>query len=112
MTAFLAKGWDVCQPVATRPYDLTVEPPEGGRILKAQVKTIRERADRPAYLIIQARNHAKQAYPTSDVDLIVGVDGRDVYVIENDGKQSEFWTKKSEPKWTKLNENDDVEAIV
>lgn len=102
-TAFLANGWDVSEPVATRPYDLIVEPPEGGRMLKVQVKTCRERPDRPGWLVLQARNHAKQPYPESDVDLIVGVYGRDVFVIKNDGIQVEYWTKKDHPKWPRLN---------
>lgn len=103
-SALLAKGYGVSEPMVDEGYDFVVYDKEKGKFLKAQVKTIFHRTDKKSdYYVVFARRGKKRAYTKEEADVLIGVYGNEVYLIENIGNQ-EYWSKPHEAntKWEQL----------
>jgi hypothetical protein len=102
-TALLANGFEVSQPIAPEVYDLIVRNPLTNDYSRVQVKTARVRDDRDGAIVIYARKGNGDPYTPEECDLIVGVNGPDVYMFPCVGN-AEYWSTpgNAEAKWTLL----------
>lgn len=102
-TALLANGFEVAQPIAPEVYDLLVRNPATNDYSRVQVKTARVREDRDGAIVVYARKGNGEAYTPDDCDMIVGVNGGDVYIFPCRGI-SEYWSNpnSASDKWTLL----------
>lgn len=107
--ALLAAGFEVAMPIQPESYDLITRDPDTKETAYYQVKTARVREDRDGYIVVNARQGKNGIYPKDEVDYIIGVHGRDVYVFDN-REIKEYWTSPNsiEKKWTLL--DDDIHA--
>ena len=92
-SALMRNGYTVLEPQTVESYDCVVVPP-AGKFLKAQIKTIQIRHDRGGALVVSSKKGDGTPYAVSEVDVIVGVDGNNVYVIPNTG-QGEYWANNA-----------------
>jgi len=104
MTALLANGYTVLEPIVAEPFDLAVTKRGNSEIKRVQVKTIVERTrDGIDYYVIRGTRGNGRAYDEHDADYMIGVaDGR-VFMTEN-RCLSEYWARKDRvtEKWTEL----------
>jgi hypothetical protein len=102
ITRLIENGYVTHEPTTREPYDLLVETPDG-RYLKAQVKTAYVRDDRDGAIVVYARKNSGKAYTRAEADVIIGVYGTDVYLIDN-AEHGEYWatTRSIGERWTLL----------
>lgn len=102
ITALLANGWEVAEPTAPETYDLVARVP-GGEWQTFQVKTCHTRKDRNGAVVVYAKKSDGTPYMPSECDWLVGINGSDVYLIENRGI-GEYWAtpNNAAEKWTLL----------
>lgn len=96
----LKKNYEVAEPVDTKPYDILISK-DGVNWLKAQIKTLLYREDKQSFVLFATKGNNKR-YTKSEVDVFLGVYGDEVVIIENNGKNREFWSKTLDKKWEKL----------
>lgn len=107
MTALLAAGYEVADPVAAEVYDLVAKEPETGEWRTFQVKSLRFRADKGGegggYYVLNGTRNNGEAYGPPDVDYMIGVAGDACYLVPCTG-QSEYWATAGaiDEKWRKL----------
>lgn len=102
--ALMSNGWAVAGPTVDELYDLVARDPSTGEFKTLQVKTIRRRTDRKNEKVIYATNGKGEPYTPDACDLIVGVEGADVYLVPCSGLR-EYWCKdgtEDRRGWTKL----------
>jgi hypothetical protein len=102
ITRLIENGYVTHEPTTREPYDLLVETPDG-RYLKAQVKTAYVRDDRDGAIVVYARKNSGKAYTRAEADVIIGVYGMDVYLIDN-AEYGEYWatTRSIGDRWRLL----------
>jgi hypothetical protein len=116
MTALLAAGYEVAEPVATEPYDLVAKEPDTGEWRTFQVKTLRYRDDKGGaggYYVLNGTRNNGATYGPPDVNYMIGVLGNVCYLVECTG-QYEYWAAADEidRKWRKLPAKmNEVEAV-
>lgn len=106
MTALLAAGYEVAEPVAAESYDLVAKEPGTGVWRTFQVKTLRYRDDKGGdggYYVLNGTRNNGVAYGPPDVDYMIGVAGDACYLVPCTG-QSEYWAAAGaiDEKWRKL----------
>lgn len=114
MTALLAAGYEVAEPVAAESYDIVAKEAGTGEWRTFQVKTLRLRTDkgRPYYVLNGTRNSG-DVYRRADADYFIGVVDGAVYLVENT-EQSEYWAAVDgvDGKWRRLAVNmNEAEAV-
>jgi hypothetical protein len=98
--ALLANGFGVAKPVYEDTHDLVITTP-AGELLRAQVKSIYLRLDKPSpYYVVYSRKHNGSPYTVEEAQIIIGVYHNEVYLIKNIENQ-EYWSKPEEAdkKW-------------
>ena len=103
-TALVANGYEVAEPVVDEPYDLLIrKTDEETNWNRVQVKTCRVREDRGNSVVIYAKKNNGNPYTRADCDLLIGVEGENVYIFPCEG-HGEYWATESGvgEKWTKL----------
>lgn len=103
MSALVAKGLEVSQPITPESYDLSTRDPETGETKYYQVKTAKIREKRGGYIIVDATKGRGGIYKKSEVDYIIGVLGSRVYVFPN-REIKEYWVSPDsiDEKWELL----------
>ncbi|UYZ12173.1 group I intron-associated PD-(D/E)XK endonuclease [Brevibacillus sp. WF146] len=106
MTALLAAGYEVAEPVAAETYDLVAKEPGTGEWRTFQVKTLRYRDDKGGaggYYVLNGTRNNGETYEPGAVDYMIGVLGNVCYLVECTG-QSEYWAAADaiDGKWRKL----------
>lgn len=106
MTALLANGWEVAEPVAPEPYDLVARPPEQNDWIRIQVRTAHVRKDRDNAIVVYGRKNGGKPFTPNDCDYIAGVHGDTVYLFECTGL-TEYWATETtaREKWTVIQAN-------
>jgi hypothetical protein len=102
-TALLANGWDVCEPVAPRRFDLVAKPPNAKHWVQIQVKTARERTDRNGEVVVYAKKNNGKPYTLDEAEYIIGIYNGEVYLIPN-RSIGEYWVSPEliNKKWQHL----------
>lgn len=106
ITALLANGYTVLEPIAPEPFDLAFRKPGDKRTYYAQVKTVFKR-DETRYggewLIVRGTKNNGKIYTRDEADYFIAVWQGDVYIFPN-SELTEYWSRPSEigEKWTKL----------
>lgn len=98
ITALIANGYEVAEPVVAESYDLLVR--KNGETARVQVKTCRTREDRDAVIVHAKRNNG-EPYTVKDCDYLVGVLDDEVYMFECRGV-SEYWVRQDQIGWKRL----------
>lgn len=104
MSALLANGYTVLEPIVAEPYDLAITKRGDREIKRVQVKTIFERErNGHNYYVIQGKRGNGQPYDAEDADLMVGVLNGRVYMTPN-RSIAEYWcnAESVSEKWTEL----------
>lgn len=104
MSALLANGYTVLEPIVAEPYDLAITKRGDREIKRVQVKSIFERErNGHTYYVIQGKRGNGQPYDEDDADIMVGVLNGRVFMTPNRCK-SEYWTNAESvtEKWTEL----------
>ncbi|QHZ58634.1 hypothetical protein M655_025030 [Brevibacillus sp. NSP2.1] len=106
MTALLAAGYEVADPVAAEVYDLVAKEPGSGEWQTFQVKSLRFRADKggdSGYYVLNGTRNSGETYGPDEVDYMIGVAGDACYIVPCTG-QSEYWAAAGaiDEKWRKL----------
>ena len=104
ITAFLAAGWKVLEPIVPDTYDLALTQDASHEIVKVQVKMIAKRERNGVwYYVIKGRRNTGNPYTLEETDLFAGIVDGKVYVTEN-RVQSEYWVKvdEADEKWQRL----------
>lgn len=104
ITAFLAAGWKVLEPIVPDTYDLAITQDASHEIVKVQVKMIAKRERNGVwYYVIKGRRNTGNPYTLDETDLFAGIVDGKVYVTEN-RVQSEYWVKvdEADEKWQRL----------
>jgi hypothetical protein len=94
ITRLIENGYVTHEPTTREPYDMLVWSPVAERYLKAQVKTVQIREDRENTPIIYARKNNGQPYTREEADVIIGVQGTDVFLLTN-REIGEYWRPKN-----------------
>lgn len=104
VTAFLAAGWKVLEPIVPDTYDYALTLDGSNRIYKVQVKMIAKRERNGVwYYVIKGRRNTGNPYSTMETDYFAGIVDGKVYMTEN-RVQSEYWCKidEADERWTRL----------
>lgn len=103
MTALLANGWEVAEPVAPESYDLVARAPDAADWVRIQVRTANVRRDRDNAIVVSGRKKDGKPFTPDDCEYIAGVLDDTVYLIECIG-QSEYWatSETAQSKWLVL----------
>lgn len=104
ITALLANGWTVAEPVAPEPFDLIAIPPgKKSQAVRIQVKTARVRPERSNSVVVFAKKNNGESYTLDDCDAFITVLDGDVYYFDN-REISEYWCgfDRLDEKWIKL----------
>ncbi len=106
MTALLAAGYEVADPVAAEVYDLVAKEPETGEWRTFQVKSLRYRADKGGdggYYVLNGTRNSGETYGPGEVDYMIGVLDDACYLVPCTG-QTEYWAAAGaiDEKWRKL----------
>lgn len=103
ITALLANGWDVAEPIAPRRFDLVALPPGGKRWVQIQVKTARQRKDRNGEIVVYAKKNNGEPYTLDEAEYIIGIYENMVYIFPNRGI-GEYWVRPEliDKVWTHL----------
>lgn len=107
MTALLAAGYEVADPVASEVYDLVAKEPETGEWRTFQVKSLRYRADKGGegggYYVLNGTRNSGETYGPDEVDYMIGVLDGACYLVPCTG-QTEYWASAGaiDGKWRKL----------
>lgn len=102
--ALLANGYLISEPLAPDTMDFVIKKKEEPGWKTVQVKSIYYRTDKNKdYYVVYSRKGDKTCYTPAEVDVIVGVYGDEIYLIDNIGNQ-EYWSQPHQAplKWTKL----------
>lgn len=99
----MANGYEVSEPIAPEVYDVLIRKPDTNEYFRVQVKTARVREDRDGAIVVYARKGSGEPYTADDCDLIIGVNGKNVYMFPCVGT-SEYWATpaNASEKWTLL----------
>lgn len=104
ITALLANGYDVLEPVVPGAYDLGVTKPRGNRLIRAQCKTALYREkDGIAYYVTRGKRKNGRVYTKEEVDVFIVTVNDEVYAFDN-REISEYWTRVDavDETWTKM----------
>jgi len=103
ITALMANGYEVAEPVVAEPYDLLLRREGNGKTYRAQVKTCRVREDRGGAIVVYAKRNNGEPYTKEDCDFIIGVLDDEVYMFECRGV-GEYWVTSEtiNEYWTKV----------
>lgn len=103
MTALLANGWDVSEPVSPRRFDLVIKPPNSTEWVQAQVKTARQRQDRNGEIVVYAKKNNGEVYTVDEAKYLIGIYNGEVFIFEN-REITEYWVAEDKiaEKWTHL----------
>jgi hypothetical protein len=105
ISALLSNGYSVWEPAVPESADLAITKFGDNTMVRIQVKTLQYREDKggPYYILKTLKNSGK-VYTKEDCDVFIGVVGNEAYMVENDGKQGEYWCKPKDldTKWTRL----------
>ena len=102
ITALIANGYEVAEPVVAEAYDLLIRKEGEDRTHRVQVKTCRVREDREA-IVVNARRNNGESYTVNDCDYLIGVLEDEVYMFECRG-MGEYWATAGnvDTHWAKL----------
>lgn len=103
ITALLANGWDVAEPVSPRVFDIVAKPPNSYTWEQIQVKTARARQDRNGEVVVYAKRNNGTVYTLEDARYIIGIYEGEVYIFDN-REIGEYWVNPANitEKWTHL----------
>lgn len=103
ITALMANGYEVAEPVVAEPYDLLIRREGDKKTYRVQVKTCRVREDRDNAIVVYAKRNNGEPYTLDDCEYIIGVLDNDVYIFECRGV-GEYWvtSESINVSWTKL----------
>lgn len=103
MTALLANGWEVAEPVAPESYDLVARAPDAADWVRIQVRTANVRRDRDNAIVVSGRKKDGRPFTSEDCEYLAGVLDDTVYLIECTG-QTEYWATETtaREKWLVL----------
>ncbi len=100
ITALIASGYEVAEPVVTEPYDLLIRKEGESRTYRVQVKTCKVREDRES-IVVPAKRANGEPYTNEDCDYLVGVLDDQVYMFKCRGV-GEYWTPSEKISWERL----------
>lgn len=100
ITALIANGYEVAEPVVAEPYDLLIRKEGESNTYRVQVKTCRVREDREA-VIVHAKRGNGEPYTKEDCDYLIGVLEDEVYMFECQGT-GEYWARADQIGWKRL----------
>lgn len=92
ITALIANGYEVAEPVVAEPYDLLIRKEGKSNTYRVQVKTCRVREDREA-VVVHAKRGNGEPYTTEDCDYLIGLECHGV---------GEYWAQSDRIKWKRL----------
>lgn len=95
ITALLANGWDVAEPVAPRAFDLVALPPNETEWVQIQVKTARARTDRKGEVVVYAKKNNGKAYTLDEAKYIIGIFNGEVFIFNN-REIGEYWVAQEQ----------------
>lgn len=103
INALLVSGWEVCEPVTVKSYDLLARPKGTHEWLKIQVKTAFVRNDRNGDVVVYAKKGNGSTYTKDEADYFIAVLGSRCFLFEN-REITEYWSSQTNllKKWVEL----------
>lgn len=112
MTAFMARGYTVMEPISAETWDFAATHKESHEHIRAQVKTITKRVrDGVEYYVCKGRRNTGAPYSLAECDVFVGVYEGAVYLLDN-RELSEYWVRvdEADSKWHRMDIEYNVET--